>query len=80
MELRKALELNEGKSWDAIEKKINMIRKKISKIDTDIWQLRKDFVKAGAEPDDWSLSSSYATDDINGILDKAQELVDIFKE
>jgi hypothetical protein len=72
--------LNEVKSWDVIEKRINTIRKKIDKIDTEILQVRKDCIKAGAEPDDdWSSNASYATDELKGILDKAQELVDLFK-
>ena len=79
MDLREAFELNEGKGWDAIEKKINMIRKKVDKVDTDISQLRKDCIKAGSNPEDWSTVSSYATDDFNGTLDNAQELVDKFK-
>ena len=78
MGLSEAL-LNEGKSLEVIEKKITIMRKKFVKMDTDISQLRKDCVKAGADPDDWSIGASFAIDDLNGILDKAQELVDMFK-
>ena len=78
MGLSEAL-LNEVKSWDAIEKKITTIRKKIDKIGTDIWQLRKDSLKAGADPEDWSIPAGYATDNLNDVLDKAQKLVDLFK-
>jgi len=70
--------LNEGKSWATIQKKVNIIRKNIDKIDTDIWQLQMDVRKMGAEPEDWRNSSSYATDELKDVMDKVQELVDLF--
>jgi len=78
MGLSEAL-LNESKSWVAIEKKINTIRKSIDRVGNDIAQLRKDCNKAGSDPEDWSIAASYATDNLNDVLDKAQKLVDLFK-
>ena len=71
--------LDEAKDWSAIEKKINSIEKAVEKIDKDIWLLRKNILKAGGEPEDWSTASGYARDDFINILEKAQEIVDMFK-
>ena len=72
--------LNEGKSWESIEKKINAVKKSVDKIDTAIWQIQKDIKKAGGEPeDDFTMSASYATENLSDILDKAQKIVDMFK-
>lgn len=72
--------LNEDKSWAAIEKKINALRKKVSKIDNEVWMIQKAIRKAGGEPEDWTLESSYATGELEGICNKAQKIVDMFKE
>jgi len=37
-----------------------------------------DVRKMGAEPEDWRNSSSYATDELKDVMDKVQELVDLF--
>ena len=81
MGLRKALEpsLNEAKGWEAIEKKINILRKKVSKIDNEVWMIQKAIRKTGGEPEDWTLESSYATGELEGICNKAQKIVNMFK-
>lgn len=71
--------LNEAKSWESIEKKINAVKKSIDKIDTSIWQIQKDIRKAGGEPEDFTMTAGYATENLTDVLNKAQKIVDMFK-
>ena len=71
--------LNEGKGWESIEKKINVVKKSIGKIDTAILQIQKDIQKAGGEPEDFTINAGYATENLLNILWSAQKWVDKLK-